>query len=144
MGRKVRGIQGYTPQQIMEQIEQDPNYKIGMQLCAIYQLSLGRSSRELKELFDVSFKQILNWADRFEKHGVAGLKYQGGRGRKSRLTLDQKEKLKNVILNELPSDYGYNSDTWSGPIVLEWVNDNLGITYKQAQIYNILRSLGLS
>lgn len=144
MGRKVRVIQGYSPQQIKELIEQEPNYKIGMQLCALYQVSLGKSSRELKELFHVSFKQILNWVDRFEKQGVEGLKDKGGRGRKCRLTTDQKQELKRVVLEEFPSHYGYNTNTWTGPIIREWIKNNFGVSYKQAQIYNILRSLGLS
>ena len=47
MGRKPRGVKGYTPEQIKELFTSDDKYKIGLRLYAVYQVSLGKSSREV-------------------------------------------------------------------------------------------------
>ena len=74
MGRRVRQISGYSPEDIKALFNKEDKYKIGLRLYAVYQVSLGKSSRELEELYNTSFKQILNWVDRFEKEGIDGLK----------------------------------------------------------------------
>jgi len=70
-------------------------YKIGLRLYAVYQVSLGKPSRKLEELYNTSFKQITNWVHRFEKEGLEGLRDKPGRGRKSRLSEAQREVLSN-------------------------------------------------
>jgi transposase len=45
---------------------------------------------------------------------------------------------------KLPSDFGFNSATWTGPILISWIEKSYGVTFKKAQIYNVLKSLGLT
>lgn len=89
MGRKTRGVKGYTPELIKALFNSDDKYKIGLRLYAVYQVSLGKPSRELEDLYDTSFKQILNWVDRFEKEGLQGLRDKSGRGRTPQLSPEQ-------------------------------------------------------
>ena len=144
MGRPTRQIKGYTPEMIRADFAKKEDYKIGLKLYAIYQVSLGKSSRSLQELYQVSFSQILSWVGRYEREGLNGLKDRPGRGRKSRLSDHQKKQLRSLVINESPEDYGYNTDTWTGPLLIEWIKNHYHITYKRAHIYNILKSLGLS
>ena len=94
-------------------------------------------------MYNTSFKQILNWVGRFEQEGIEGLRDKLGRGRKAKMTLGQQQRLKALVLKEPPLVHGYNTATWNGPLLIDWLHNNLGITYKRAQIYNILKSLGL-
>ena len=144
MGRKVRQIQGYSSEQIRRFFSDNDKYRTGMRLYAVYQVSLGKPSRQLEALYNTSFKQILNWVSRFEAEGINGLKDKKKSGRRSRLTEAQKEQLRDLVLNKHPSDYGYNSATWTGPLLIDWIQKEFGVTYKRAQIYNILKGLGLS
>ena len=112
-------------------------------MYAVYQVALGQPSRKLEELYNTSFKQITNWVHRFEKEGIDGLRDKEGRGRIGRLNKEQRERL-SLLLNEQPDKHGYNSATWTGPMVIEWIEKNYGIVYKKAQIYNIIKSLGFS
>ena len=121
----------------------DERYTIGIRLYAVYQVSLGQPSRKLEELYNTSFKQITNWVHRFEKEGIEGLRDKAGRGRSSRLNEGRRNRLV-VLLGESPEEYGYNSATWTGPMLIEWVNKEYGILYKKGQIYNILKKLGFS
>lgn len=144
MGRSTRKVKGYNSLEIKSLFNTDDKYKIGLRLYAVYQISLGKASRDLEGLYNTSFKQILNWVSRFEKEGLNGLRDKPGRGRKSKLSEDKKSRLKRLVLEESPLDYGYNTSTWNGPLLIDWLDKHLEIVYKRAQIYNVLKSLGLT
>ena len=144
MGRTVRQIKGYSSEQIKAYFSMNEKYKTGMRLYAVYQVSVGKSSRTLQKLYNTSFKQILNWVSRFEKEGIEGLKDKPGIGRKSKLNDSQKEKLKTTVVETIPKDHGYNSSTWTGSLLIDWIEKEFNITYKRAQIYNMLKQLNLT
>jgi transposase len=144
MGRKSLEVKGYTPESIKSLFNSDDKYKIGLRLYAVYQVSLGQSSRKLEVLYNTSYKQITNWVHRFEEEGIDGLRDRPGRGRKSRLSNSQLDKISHMISHETPSEYGYNTDTWTGPILISWIRSNFNIEFKKAQIYNIINKMGFS
>jgi transposase len=137
-------IKGYTSEQIKSVLQKDDKYKIGMKLNAIYQLSKGMSSRKLVEFYGTSFKQILNWVHRFEAEGVEGLKDKAGRGRKSKLSGEQIESLKEIISSKCPIDFGYNTNTWTGAILMELISKEFNTIYKKTQVYNLLKQMGFT
>ena|SRR5208282_2781082 len=144
MARPTLQVKGYTPEQIKSLFRDDERYTIGLRLYAVYQVSLGQSSRNLEELYNTSFKQVTNWVHRFEAGGIEGLKDKEGRGRTSRLNAKQEEELKQILTSKSPTDYAFNTATWTGPILIEWIKAHYKITYKKAQIYNILKRLGFT
>ncbi len=143
MGRKVKTLKNYTTEQIKALIDNDDKYKLGIRLYAVYQLSKGRSSRELEDLYNTSFKQICNWADRFDQKGIEGLMNKPRSGRPTNLTSEQLIELRESLLKS-PEIFGYNTGSWSGPVVRDFIEKMFQITYKQANVYNLMHSLGLS
>jgi transposase len=143
MARPVLHVGNYRPEDIKAMFRDDERYTIGIRLYAVYQVSLGKSSRSLEELYNTSFKQITNWVHRFEQEGIEGLRDREGRGRTPRLSEDQLNRIRELIL-ESPELYGYNSATWTGPMLIEWISNEFGVLYKKAQIYNIIKALGFS
>lgn len=144
MAKPVLQIKGYTAESIKSLIKKDERYGVGIRLYAVYQVAKGQSSRNLEDLYNTSFKQITNWVHRFEKEGMAGLKDKKGRGRKDKLTSIQKQKLAIVLKNEMPTKYGFNTATWTGPLLINWIKKEFEIEYKKAQIYNIIKALGFT
>jgi transposase len=144
MARPVLNVKGYEPDQIKALFKKDERYTIGIRLYAIYQVSLGQPSRKLEELYNTSFKQITTWVHQFEKEGIDGLRDKAGRGRKAKLDSLQLQRIKDLLLKETPADHGFNSATWTGPLLIEWIKKQYGLEYKKAQIYNIIKSLGFS
>ncbi len=144
MARPVLSIKGYQPEEIKALFRKDERYTIGIRLYAIYQVSLGQPSRKLEDLYNTSFKQITNWVHQFEREGIEGLKDKEGRGRKPKLDSSQLAELKALLLKESPVDHGFNTATWTGPILIQWIKKQYGFEYKKAQIYNIIKSLGFS
>jgi len=144
MTRKALQVQGYTPEQIRTLFKKDNRYTIGIRLYAVYQISLGKTSRDVQELYDTSYKQICNWVHKFEKEGIEGLRDKAKSGRKPRLENQQLDEIKNVLQNNRPEEFGYNTSTWNGPLVIDYIKKKYGIEYKKANIYNILSSLGFT
>jgi transposase len=136
-------VKGYESETIRKLIFADESFVIAIRLYLVYQVSLGYSSRKLAEIHNISFKQITTWVHRFEQEGVDGLGNRKGRGRKSLLSKFQKQRIKSVVLKDLPSDHGYQQARWTGPLLATWIQDEYGIQYQKAQIYNLLRGLGI-
>ncbi|MDR1416155.1 MAG: winged helix-turn-helix domain-containing protein, partial [Prevotellaceae bacterium] len=66
-----------------------------------------------------------------------------GRGRHSFMTAEQKESVKSD-LSQSPEKFGYNTATWSGPLLRKHLESNYQIVYKQAAAYVLLHELGFS
>lgn len=144
MSRQVLQVKGYNPEQIKSLFNQDEKYLVGIKLYAIYQVSRGQTSRRLEELYNTSFKQICNWVHRFEEEGIEGLKRKPKSGKPSLISIEQKAELKKILETKKPFDYGYNTSTWNGPILIDFIKNTYRISYKKAQIYNILKALGFT
>ena len=95
----------------------------------------------LEELYHVSHKPICNWVHSYNTFGVEGLKDKARIGRPPRLTDVQRAKLKDVLM-ESPEKAGYRSGVWSGLVVIDYLQKRFDVTYKKAQVYNLLRGLG--
>jgi transposase len=144
MSRKTLQVLGYTPEQIKSLFKKDDRYSIGIRLYAVYQISSGKSSRAVQELYDTSFKQICNWVHRFEKEGIDGLRDRKKSGRKPRLDNQQLDEIKTVLQDNRPDEFGYNTSTWNGPLVIDYIKKKYGVEFKKANIYNILKVLGFT
>ncbi len=144
MSRKQVTVEGYSSTQIKDLIDSNRDYKVGIKLYTVYQVSLGKSCNSLSDVFHMSSKQLTNWVHRFNKSGVEGLHDQPGRGRTSELQESDKKRLIRLLEEESPLDYGWNTQTWNGPLLRVWIKDHLGIEYSRSHIYNILKSLGFS
>lgn len=137
-------VKGYSPEDIQNLISKDERYTVGFRLHVVYNVAKGHSSRMLEEMVGFSFKQITNWVHRFEKEGVDGLRDKPKTGRPKRLSEEQLGRLSALLRTESPVAYGYNSDTWSGPMIGHWIEKHFQVTFKKAQVYNIIHSLGFT
>lgn len=136
-------VKGYDPAAIKKLLTADESFVVAIRLYLVYQVALGHSSRQLAEIHNISFKQITTWVHRFEEEGVDGLRNRKGRGRKSQLSKTQMQRIKRLVLKELPTDHGYEQSRWTGPLLADWIESNYAIKYERAQIYNLLRKLGI-
>ena len=142
MGRKSKQLKNFTTEQIEALFESDSKYLTGVKIFAIIQLGRGYSSRKLSEFYQTSFKQICNWADRFDAEGIKGLHIKPGRGRYSFLTEEQMKQLRDDFLKS-PKDFGYNASNWTGRIMRDHIKRVHHVEYKQAAVYNLKRKLGI-
>lgn len=144
MSKIALKITSLTSGELKALLRKDQQYKHSIRLHACYQVSLGKRPKELAEIYGTSLKSICNWVNKLNSGGIEALVDKDKVGRSSRLSIEQKKNIKKVVLSNTPADFGYNSATWTGLLLIDWIKKQYDITYKKAQIYNILKSLGLS
>jgi transposase len=144
MGRKIIQVSGKTAEEIKELFNTDKKLKQGYRLYAVYQVATGKKPQDLEDVYHKSFKSINNWVHRFNREGLQGLLDKPIPGRKPKLTEKEKEEIKRVVLEDLPEKHGYNSATWTGPMLIDYIEKEFGISYKKAQIYRILEKMNLT
>ncbi|PWJ48796.1 transposase, partial [Dyadobacter jejuensis] len=138
MGKPVLKISRKTPEEITEILKNNADFLLATRLNMVYHVSKGRSSREVASWYGVSFKQVINWVHRFEQNGVEGLESRSGRGRKSYLTDEQMDKVRRIVLDNSPGDFGINAKRWSGPGILKVIKEQFGVDYKPSQSYKLI------
>jgi transposase len=121
------------------------DYKIATRLVSILPLAKGESSRKAQELLLLSHNQILIWAKRFNEKGLEGLKDKPKTGRKPKITVAQLVWLKKVVVEESPTKYDYNTETWTAPLLVDILKKHCNLTYSDDMVYVILKKkLGLT
>jgi transposase len=132
-----------NPQEIKNILKSRQEYRVALRLQMVYLIHMGKSSREVAEIYQVSFKQVLNWVHRFKELGLEGLKDKVGRGRKANLNTEELAQIRQTILNMKPSEFGYTSKRWTGPILLKWINKEYKTDFTVTTIYKLLEKIGL-
>ncbi|TVZ25109.1 transposase [Gillisia sp. Hel_I_86] len=132
-----------NPQEIKNILKSRQEYRVALRLQMVYLIHQGKSSREVADIYQVSFKQVLNWVHRFKHQGIEGLKDKVGRGRKASLNKKELDHIRQTILNTAPSEYGYTSKRWTGPLLLKWINKEYKTEFTATTIYKLLEKIGL-
>jgi transposase len=144
MSKVALKIHHYTSQELLGLLRKDEKFQQAIRLYACYQISEGKRPEELSNLYQVSFKSICNWVHRLNAGGIEALKDKPRSGRPARLNPIALSELKKMIINSIPEKHGYNTGTWTGPILIDYIKKTYKVEYKKAQIYNLLKGMGLS
>lgn len=144
MSKVALKIINYTTAELESLIQKDEKFRQAIRIFACLQVSRGKRPKDLEELYDTTFKSICNWIHRLNEGGIEALLDKPKSGRPKGLEPGQLQHLKDVVLSQSPENFGFNSSTWTGPLVIQWLNTEFGVSYKKAQVYNILHGLGLS
>jgi len=141
---KKLSIPNHTVESLETLLLSNPDYIVGTRIMALIQIKKGMSSRKLKEFYYKSHSRYCEWVKSFNANGVKGLLNKPKSGRKRLLSSEQLTQLQSVLQHSRPHDFGFNTATWNGPLVAEYIKSNFGVEYKKAQIYNILKALGFT
>lgn len=144
MSRVALKIERYSSSELKALLRKDEKFQQGVRLYACYQVSKGKKPKDLEDIYETSFKSICNWVNKLNQGGVEALIDKDKTGRISKLTLEQKLEIKDLIVNKSPEEYHYNSSTWTGLLLIDWIKKQYNVEYKKAQIYNILKDLNLT
>lgn len=144
MSRVALKIERYSSSELKALLRKDEKFQQSVRLYACYQVSKGKKPKDLEDIYETSFKSICNWVNKLNQGGVEALIDKDKTGRISKLTLEQKLEIKDLIVNKSPEEYHYNSSTWTGLLLIDWIKKQYNVEYKKAQIYNILKDLNLT
>jgi transposase len=62
----------------------------------------------------------------------------------SRLSVEQQQQLKTMVLTQRPTDYGIERQMWTGAILSDVIAHRFDVQLKDSRIYEVLQELGLS
>ena len=104
-------------------------------------LKKGMKKSVISKKLGVNRKTVYNWSIRLEKSEDWHDSKQPGS--ESKLTKDQKEKLKKII-DSGPRTYGYNTDLWTLKRISEVISKEFNVRYNTTHVWWVLKNLGYS
>lgn len=103
----------------------------------------GHSLTYIADLFRIRSTTVQRWIHRLNESGLDGLKDQPGRGRRSRLSREDYERLRGD-LEKSPQFFGYDVARWDGKLLSHHLKVQYGIGLKVRQCQNLFKKLGFS
>ena len=118
---------------------------IRRRLSAIKHLHEGKSRLQVCTIIGCSYNTLNDWIDKYIEGGlsklVEAIKHTNV---PQQLSQEQRQELKEMILEKSPRDYGIARNIWTGDIIIEVILKRWNITLKRTRVYEILHELGLS
>ena len=113
-----------------------------MRFAALKLRGNGVSPKVIAESFGVDVGTVYNWTHKAKKHGEKALIATKTPGAPPALTKEQIEELFSS-LQKPASDFGYDTDLWSGPRLRHFIRMRFGVNYHAKYMPQFLRRLGL-
>jgi len=117
---------------------------IRKRLNAIKYLWEGEGRKEVMERVGCARESLSRWIDMYLEGGLTLLTAFVKSERVQRLSIEQKQAIKVMLLEQRPTDYGIDRQIWTGKNIMEVIHKRWGVELKDSRIYDILAEMGLS
>lgn len=126
---------------IQDEIRRNDASRYDHRLHGVLLVAQGLSCPQAAQLLGDSPRTVVNWIQRFESHGLAGLSDGERPGRPGRLS-EQQLKLVEAALRGSPAKFGLPTQMWDGPTLSAYLGTELGVKLKVRQCQRLFRQLG--
>lgn len=105
----------------------------------------GKSIKEIARLMDLEGKTIVAWIKTFMYKGLSWLtgKHYQGRGRKDKLTKEQRQQLAGLITAG-PEANGFHCGIWNSAMIAEVIWLRFGVRFNLNYLSSLLKKMGFS
>jgi transposase len=110
---------------------------------AVEFLQDGKTLTEVTHLLHVSLSSVKRWKKAFQQGGLAALTPKRHPGPRSKLSLAQKRRLRQILL-EGPIAAGFLTDLWTCRRVAEVIRRAFDVSYHADHLGRVLHALGFS
>jgi transposase len=110
-------------------------------LCAWNMYQQGFRQVDIAEALQVTQGAVSQWIKRGREHGPEALRARKLKGRKPRLTPEQKAQLP-ALLDQGAEAFGFRGQVWTRKRVARLIEKQFGIRYCDAHISKLLRQIG--
>lgn len=117
---------------------------IRRRLQAVKLLWEGHSRQEVCQSLSCTLKTLAQWITLFLDEDLEGLVQPITHAKPSRLSCEQQQQLKQIVLEQSPLDYGLDKHIWTAPLLLQVIDQLWQVQLKDSRLYEILHELGLS
>jgi transposase len=112
---------------------------------ALYLYLSGKKGDEVACIVGISKISVSRIYHLYKREGLAGIPDKPREGRPRKLTQQQEAKIKEMILNQMPSEVGFPAEfNWTAGLVVKYIKREYGLDYSIRGITGILDRLGLS
>lgn len=112
---------------------------------AVKQKMEGVPYRTIAKDIGVNYRNVYDWIDNYRKFGLDGIrnKRKNGGRRAVLTTAKNKEMIKDIVLNQSPTAFGYLKNTWSIRLLATYLSSLLGMNVSRSQTWRIIHDLGI-
>jgi transposase len=126
---------------IQDEIRRNDASRYDHRLHGVLLVAHGVTCPQVAQLLGDSPHTVVNWVQRFEVEGLAGLAEGQRPGRPSRLNEKQLATVE-AALRTTPDTFGLNTQMWDGPTLSEFLKRELGVKLKVRQCQRLFRQFG--
>jgi transposase len=126
---------------LQDEIRRNDAARYDHRLHGVLLVAQGLTCPQAAALLGDSARTVVNWVQRFEADGLAGLSEGERSGRPSRLSAAHLAEVE-AALRENPSKFGLPTQNWDGPALSAFLSQQLGIKLKVRQCQRLFRQLG--
>lgn len=126
---------------LQDEIRRNDASRYDHRLHGVLLVAQGMTGPRVAEMLGDSPRTVVNWVQRFETRGLAGLSDGERSGRPSRLNEKQLAKVESA-LRASPTEFGLVTQMWDGPTLSAFLNKELGVKLKARQCQRLFRQLG--
>jgi transposase len=126
---------------LQDEIRRTDASRYDHRLHGVLLVAQGMTCPRVAHLLGDSPRSVVNWVQRFETHGLAGLSEGQRSGRPSRLNDRQLDQVQ-AALRSSPTQFGLSTQMWDGPTLSAYLDQKLGVHLKARQCQRLFRQLG--
>jgi transposase len=126
---------------LQDEIRRNDASRYDHRLHGVLLIAQGMTCPRVSELLGDSPRSVVNWVQRFEAQGLAGLSEGERPGRPARLSEGQLAKVE-AALRASPTEFGLPTQMWDGPTLSAFLRQELGVKLKVRQCQRLFRQLG--
>lgn len=126
---------------LQDEIRRNDTSRYDHRLHGVLLVAQGLTCPQVSVLLGDSPRTVVNWVQRFEAGGFAGLSEGERPGRPSRLNEQQLAKVESALRGS-PEQFGLPTRMWDGPILSEFLRSQFGVQLKARQCQRLFRQLG--
>ena len=131
---------------VLHEASHDGNLHRYRVLLALVLIGEGHQGmKEIAQLINVTVKTLFNWLKQFmvDRMKLFTKHWFKGRGRKSKLTKEQRKELYKMIKSG-PLANGFTCGGWNTAMINELIKSTFGVSYKERYLPRLLKKIGLS
>ena len=126
---------------LQDEIRRNDTSRYDHRLHGVLLVAQGMTGPRVAEMLGDSPRTVVNWVQRFEAQGFAGLSDGERTGRPSRLSEAHLTKVE-AALRASPTQFGLPTQMWDGPTLAAYLWRELDVKLKVRQCQRLFRQLG--
>lgn len=121
-------------------LKQERNHVVKERLTFVSMYANGICKRDISKIVGRTKETVGKWVNAYFEDGIEALRDNRGGDRKSYLTNENKQELKDIIINTYPIIY----KGWNGWLIVDLIQSKYGVTYTRNGVYALMQSLGIT